>query len=330
MALRKGLPAKLANTDADDTRYDFRNLVVCNADGTPRAGVTSPVGVNLLSSTATMNVAVAAFNAVAARDSGAILLSNDGPVNVPLANAPSSNSRIDVIYGKQNDASSTVTSPDANNTATIGAVTGTASATPVKPSIPTGAVEIGTVLVPSGATATNSSGVVITTTCPYTAAPGGRVPFRTLTDMHAWTTAGTGQGAVVFSDAAGANNDEYRWNGTSWVGSGLANTSYALTYQTIYSAGSPAPTLTVRHGRAWLDGQIISSNASFGAGGAGFTAATFDPDIAPGKTRIFGVTANGILAFVNITSSGQIIFTVSAGFTGALSLNLGDISWAVS
>jgi hypothetical protein len=107
-------------------------------------------------------------------------------------------------------------------------------------------------------------------------------------------------------------------------------TNYDLTYQTIYSAGTPAPTLTTRNGRAWLDGQIISTSASFGAGGAGFTAATFPSSVAPATNRTFVSTANSILAVVTITSSGSIVFIVSQAFTGPLSLNLGDISWALS
>jgi hypothetical protein len=164
----------------------------------------------------------------------------------------------------------------------------------------------------------------------------GEWTFNTLTERDAYVTAigsanvPVNQRATVIADSTAKNNDDYIWAGTAWIALGVVSVTYPLTYQTIYSAGSPAPTLTVRNGRAWLDGQIISSSATFGAGGAGFTAATFSTVIAPTTTRIFGVTANGILAFVNITTTGQIVFTVSAGFTGALSMNLGAISWTVS
>src|SRR5690554_1801249 len=114
MALRKGLPAKLAATDADDTRYALAGLVVANADGSPRGGVLSPVGANLVTATGTMNVSVGRFQGAAVRDSGVVLLANDGPANVLLDAAPAANSRLDVIWAKQNDASSTVSVPDAN------------------------------------------------------------------------------------------------------------------------------------------------------------------------------------------------------------------------
>jgi hypothetical protein len=319
MALRKGIPAKLALTDADDTRYDFRNLVVCNSDGTPRGGVTSPVGVNLLSSTATMNVAVAAFNAVAGRDSGAILLANDGPVNVTLTSAPASNSRIDVIYAKQNDGSSTVTSPDANSNPIIDKVTGTASATPVKPSIPTGAVELGTVVVPAGATATNSAGVVITTTCPFTAAPGGKVPFRTLSDLQAWTTAMPGQAAHVISDTTTANLGHYNLVGSSW----LKNTGALLLPSSVSGGTLNADgSITVSGSRINIDGLLTHARA----------------------VRIEGVvsTASNQIIYSRLRSSGSDVtanhaeqFHYSAAGTGGgtpngiQNPNIGNTGWQI-
>jgi|GEM_PF-1542581 len=212
MAIRKGLPAKLALTDANDTRYLFSGLVVCNVDGSPRGGVFSPVGVNLVTSSATMNVSVARFQGAAVRDGGIILLANDGAANVLLDAAPVANSRIDVIYAKQNDASATVTVPDANNTALLTFVKGTAGAVPVKPSLPVGALELATVLIPSSATATNSAGVVITQTAAYGAAAGAAVPFRTTTTRDEWTNAQENQTVVVLADSS-----RWYWSGSAWV-----------------------------------------------------------------------------------------------------------------
>jgi len=215
MAIRKGLPAKLALTDADDTRYLFSGLVVCNVDGSPRGGVLSPVNVNLVTATATMNVSVARFQGAAVRDGGVILLANDGAANVLLDAAPGANSRIDVIFAKQNDASATVTVPDGDNTPVLGFVKGTASATPTKPALPIGALELATVLIPSGATATNSGGVVITQTAAFTAAAGATVPFRTKTALDLWTTAQKDQQAVVLADSS-----RFRYTGSAWEQTG--------------------------------------------------------------------------------------------------------------
>lgn len=211
--MRKGLPAKLAQTDADDTRYLFSGLVVCNTDGTPRGGILSPVGVNLVTATATMNVSVARFQGAAVRDAGVVLLANDGPADVLLDAAPAANSRIDVVWARQNDASSTVSVPDADNLPMFGVTKGTAGAVPVKPTIPAGTLELATVQIPSTATATNSPGVVITQTEQFTAGAGGAVPFRTKSALDAWTTAQVGQHANVLTERS-----ERVWSGTGWVG----------------------------------------------------------------------------------------------------------------
>jgi hypothetical protein len=216
MTLRKAVPAKLALTDADDTRYDFRNLVTCNADGTPRGGVTSPVGTTLVTGTATMNVSVASFSAIATRDSGAILLGNDGPANVLIGAAPGSNQRTDIIYAKQNDSSSTVSSPDANNTPTLGVVAGTAGPSGGTPgSLPVGAVELARIVLTAGNANTNAG--VITQTAPFTASPGAAVSFRTKADLDAWTTAQLGQHTMVIADSSAAMNGDYFNNGGFWT-----------------------------------------------------------------------------------------------------------------
>lgn len=211
MALRKGLPAKLAATDADDTRYDLAGLVLANGDGTPRGGILGPIS-TLVTGGSTMRGDVFPFTAAAVRDGGVVLLANDGVASVALAVAPVANSRIDVIYAKQNDSSSTVSSPDGNDNAVLAAVTGTAAASPVKPAVPAGAVEIATFLIPAGVTGTNNAGVVITQTAQYTAAQGGTVPFRTAALRNAWTNTAPGQLALV-------GQDRFRWDDVrgTWV-----------------------------------------------------------------------------------------------------------------
>lgn len=331
MAMRKGLPAKLAATDADDTRWNFRNLVVCNADGSPRGGVTSPVGASLLSSTSTMNVAVAGFSAVAVRDAGVVLLANDGVTNVLLDPPPSSQSRLDVVWAKQDDSSLTVSVPDADNLPTFGVLKGAASASPVRnpAGLPSGAVEIGTVLVPSGATATNSPGVVITTTAQYTAGAGGSVPFRTKAELLLWTTAGPGQHAYVFGDGTAANNGEYVWAG-SWS-SYFGTIEYQLTMTGIYGLGSPPGLAYTQGGRGFLEGFITNtSGASFDV--QTFNFATIPAAIRPATDQWFPLNwgDNGGGGLV-VHSNGNLGFQLSkdAGFLGAgvLRLSLGGASW---
>lgn len=256
--MRKGLPAKLALTDADDTRYDFRNDITCNLDGTPRSGLTSPIATALVGGSATMNVTVGAFNAIAARDSGAIKLANDGVINVLISTAPVSNSRYTVVCARQDDASATVTVPDADNIAKVYTIDGAPLASPVKPTVPDGSVELATILVTAGNTNTNA--MTITQTAQYTANSGGVVPFRTKALLDAWTTPSrVGQLADVLQDTTAALNGQYRWTGAKWLALPITAraqvtraTDFALTAGTFVAV--PFDSAPVLDGLAWVIG----------------------------------------------------------------------------
>lgn len=221
MTMRKGQPAKLAATDANDTRYDYNNDVVCNADGSPRGGVTSPIGTNIITGTATMNVSVNLFAAVAVRDAGVVKLANDGPVNVLIGAAPVSNQRTDIIYAKQDDSSSTVSTPDGDDNPILGVVVGTAGPSGGTPGIvPVGGVEIGRIILTAGNTSTNAAQIVQVggaNTGGYTASSGGHVPFRTLAALQLWTNAAPYQHASVIADTTSSNNGDYFLNGSTWT-----------------------------------------------------------------------------------------------------------------
>lgn len=141
------------------------------------------------SATGTMTVNVAAHHWVTTRATGdgVYLGTKETSTTVNIAAAPGSNSRIDVVYAKQNDAGSTI-SPDGSTGELYGVVTGTAAASPTKPSIPVGAVEIGTVTVAAGATNTLGAGVTIANSGQYTVARGAPIPVRNTTERNALTT----------------------------------------------------------------------------------------------------------------------------------------------
>jgi len=212
MTLRKGFGAELALPHANDLRLDMAGMVVRNAAGVPRGGIFPPAATNLLSATASMNVAVAAFSGVAVRDGGVVFLANDGPVNVLLPNPPSSNSALHVVWAKQNDSSSYVTTPDADNNAVFGVLAGASAPIPVRnpAGLPAGAIELGTVLVPSTATNTGSSGVIFTPTYLYTAMAGGKVWFRNGTERDAFVGIDGQPGYVM------AENGDYVSKGGAW------------------------------------------------------------------------------------------------------------------
>ena len=128
----------------------------------PIAGILDRSQDNLVTGNSnSMSVTVHPFNAVLNRY-GALLIQNDGNVNVPLAAAPSANSRIDVVYVKQNETRSPMS--DSSDVPTFGVVKGTAAATPVAPGVPAGALALAQVRIPAGVSNTAAGGVVITQT----------------------------------------------------------------------------------------------------------------------------------------------------------------------
>jgi len=129
---------------------------------------------------------------------------------VPITPAPVSNSRIDVVYFKQNESASPYS--DIDNTPVLTVAAGTAAPIPSKPSIPTGAVELATVLVPAGVSATNAGGVVITQNFQYTTTTGGTIWVRNAVELAALTQYSADTRALQIDTGL-----SYRFVGGSWV-----------------------------------------------------------------------------------------------------------------
>lgn len=151
----------------------------------PIAGILDRSQDNLVTGNGnSMSVTVHPFNAVLNRY-GALLIQNDGNVDVPLAAAPSANSRIDVVYVKQNEKRSPMS--DSSDVPTFGVVKGTAAATPVAPAVPAGALALAQVRLPAGVSNTAAGGVVITQTYIGAALKGDMLRVQTSAQRDAMT-----------------------------------------------------------------------------------------------------------------------------------------------
>lgn len=163
MALRNSIFAVSGKASFLDARRDMSGLFVCDKTTMlPIAGILDRSQDNLVTGNSdSMSVTVHPFNAVLNRY-GALLIQNDGNVNVPLNAAPSANSRIDVVYVKQYETRSPMS--DSSDVPAFGVVEGTAAAVPVAPAVPDGALALAQVLLPAGVSNTAAAGVVITQT----------------------------------------------------------------------------------------------------------------------------------------------------------------------
>lgn len=211
MALTRGWVRNAAQTPLDVRIIEQVSWAMQNPGARlTRAGLVNIDFTNdIVMTQATMNLLVRPFFAVLTKGGGdgAVVISNDGNVNVAIGAAPASNSRIDVLYVKHNDD----TTGDANALPIFGVAAGVAAASPTKPAIPTGALELATLRVYAGTTATNGGSNLLTNTYPITAVRGAPITLRSLAEMNSWTSPDLGQ-IVNIINSSGKIVSSYRWD----------------------------------------------------------------------------------------------------------------------
>lgn len=215
MALRNSIFAVSGKASFMDARRDMSGLFVCDKTTMlPIAGILDRSQDNLVTGNSdSMSVTVHPFNAVLNRY-GALLIQNDGDVNVPLNAAPSANSRIDVVYVKQNETRSPMS--DSSDVPAFGVVEGTAAAVPVAPAVPDGALALAQVLLPAGVSNTAAAGVVITQTYIGAAMKGDMLRVWTSAQRDALT--GVPEGTLLHNVA---DNCDYVRKDGKWKFEGL-------------------------------------------------------------------------------------------------------------
>lgn len=212
MALRNSLFAVSGKASFLDARRDMSGLFVCDKTTMmPIAGILDRSQDNLVTGNGnSMSVTVHPFNAVLNRY-GALLIQNDGDVKVPMSAAPSANSRIDVVYVRQNETRSPMS--DDSDVPAFGVVKGVASTTPVAPSIPIGALALAQVLLPAGVSNTAAAGVVITQTYIGAAMKGDMLRVQTSVQRDAMTM--VPEGTLLHNVA---DDCDYVRKGDKWRG----------------------------------------------------------------------------------------------------------------
>ena len=211
MALRNSIFAVSGKASFLDARRDMSGLFVCDKTTMlPIAGILDRSQDNLVTGNSnSMSVTVHPFNAVLNRY-GALLIQNDGDVNVPLNAAPSANSRIDIVYVKQHETRSPMS--DSSDVPAFGVVEGTAAAVPVAPAVPDGALALAQVLLPAGVSNTAAAGVVITQTYIGAAMKGDMLRVQTSAQRDALT--GVPDGTLLHNVA---DNCDYVRRDNAWM-----------------------------------------------------------------------------------------------------------------
>lgn len=285
MTLRNSLFAVSGKASFLDARRDMSGLFVCDKTTMmPIAGILDRSQDNLVTGRSdSMSVTVHPFNAVLNRY-GALLIQNDGNVKVPLSAAPSANSRIDVVYVRQNETRSPMS--DGSDVPEFGVANGVAAATPVAPSVPAGALALAQVLLPAGVSNTAASGVVITQTYIGAAMKGDMLRVQTSAQRDALTT--VPEGTLLHNVADDC--DYLRTPSGKW----------AKTRDTI-SMKAPFTQDSWWLSRDW-DTVIVSANVKYNASDQNnHTTAT---EVVPVGWRPYGPVATAIYGAVSAANIG--------------------------
>lgn len=151
-------------------------LIIRDTSGVPVSGVLPSAEV-LLTAGAGWTINVAPFVAARAKGRAVLLGGSADPLVVGVAPAPAANARLDVVYSLPAEVGS------GDPIEAVNVVTGVAGAVPVKPSIPDGAIELGTYRSQAGQSSAAQG--VITNTFRFTAASGGTIIVRAASDLNA-------------------------------------------------------------------------------------------------------------------------------------------------
>lgn len=312
MALTNSFPTGLSTgLTLPDTRRNIAALITRDTTGAPRLGILPRHFLPLVTGTASMAYAVGSFEAVVSRTGvGVELVVNDGTTNVPTTAAPPANSRIDVVWVRTR-----FTASDNSDTPEFGVEKGVASSSPVKPTIPAGALEIATASVPSSAIATNNQGVVITQTHLYTATAGGQIVVRNLAERDAFK-AMLGQSVYVI-----ANGADYTRDGAGWALAREDTGRISVTsFMNGYSMATPVSYRRI-NGVVHLAGSLYNATAP-NTGAAFILPEGFRP-----PSTVLMCTVPGWGAYAQVEPNGQVSYTALVPRTNSTGFSLNAISY---
>jgi hypothetical protein len=213
--LSQSWPGVSGAAQVSDVRNDVEGLVF--RQGVLPHGDNTKPNAQLLNRGSSMTPSPKEFFAVIMRtvSDGAQFIYNDGPGGVVPAfeTAPQAGSRLDLFWVKAYD-----TKYDGKSGVEFGISKGdattTGSPTARRQDMPVGALELGTMLIPAGATTLVSAGVTWTDTYQFAALRGGTLFYRSAGAMNAAEAALYPLGTV--GQVAGAMA-QYRVRTSGWV-----------------------------------------------------------------------------------------------------------------
>ena len=221
-------------TTALEVRQGLAGLLASAGGIAARPGVFAGAPAILVTGTAGWNYSVAAAHFAVSRGAsdGVHIFGNDGATSIATGAAPGAGtSRIDIVWVRH---PSNTENSDTNSVPVFGCAQSLASATPLAPSIPAGALELARNTMLSTATTTASAGNAIVQTFPWTALRGAPLPVRNVIERD-WppALATPANPLVVWRIDSGAfeSNAGAGWSASSigpWISYVAAVTGFAV------------------------------------------------------------------------------------------------------
>lgn len=238
-----------------------------------------------------------------------------------LAARDATNARIDLVVFRQLDTD--VVGSHGAYTARLEIITGTPSATPAVPSLPTMAIELGRINVPASGGGTATADL---TKRQFTAAIGGTIAVPTAAQLPA--AAAKWQRAVAVDTGV-----EYSWTGTTWIMVGTSATAADLfTGNEGHILGSTPPAGTRKLRK---QASVIITTAAGGGFDITYHDGAFPNGIVsmmcmPGDNTIAGCNVVPILANCTLGNYNGVAYTGSGAAVSAgagIRLNYMAVGW---
>lgn len=195
---------------------------------------------------ATVNQAVWSLTDVT--NGSAVFFSPTDQITLTFSAAPATGGRIDLVVVKQNN----IENGDADSRVNVSVVTGTASGSPVAPSVPAGAAKYLQVLINAGVT---NMAAATWTNYMQSQYAQPQLQASTLSGLNS-VTGVMSQLAIVTSDSTAWKNGVYVWTG-SWVqiaGTGRTSFTPSWTNLNLGSGGTATGYYTVLAN--WVQGYV--------------------------------------------------------------------------
>jgi len=101
-----------------------------------------------------------------------------------------------------------------------------------------------------------------------------------------------------------------------------------FSFSGIYSSDPASPVdLRSKNGRVFMEGRAVSGSAPFVAGTT-YMLGSVPEGFRPAREQVFTVSAvSTVLARVLVQTTGAVLFSVSANYTGSLLMGLAPLNW---